>query len=1344
MKIKLAFICLFVISGIVGFLLFNPTGSAQTSSTTISGKFYKLDIVALQGQNDINFHIGRPSINDLGRVVFTSSPSQDDSFRAIYLRNLNGPITQFYSPNPPAGNMARYVEILQINNSNQVVANLDMNFVKGIYRLDSNSPGSIVTIGSPNEDNFNVVVPPVVSMNNNNQAVFLATRIQIDPLSHARIMSGISPNVSETQPFAPGNTPYLYPMVADNGRIIVRAGNNTTDPIRLYEYNLSTHTDLAVVSPTTFSSLGIPGISDDGEIVVFAGILNQSGPTPNYNNVYNTTSGPGIFAVVNIGQTTQRIIRVANRQIENVRLVGGNNDGVCDELEAVPPTGPTLCQAGELGFDAANNPLFLNSFDMDSRVAVIHQSLGAANLQDDTIVVSFTATPNAGSPPPAIFSNNTGLFTVRVDFRREGNVDREKPRRPTPVIQIGDRIGTHTVNQFSVYDPLARAASDAIRGERAGDHRLAFLADTSGGQMIVRATQTNNDEDALFDHWESTGIDFDGNGTIDLPLHQAPFNANPNRKDIFVEIDYMRRSARHSHRPRTAALTAVANSFAAAATVSNPDGSTGITLHNMVGERLPEPVQIVGNVQTPIPTWFGTRPPGPRNDFYDFKLGEPFNICSNALNAGRFGTFADRQSANCLNIIGARRLTFRYSIFGHSYAEGPTSSGVGELPGNDFMVTLGGFGNQNLIDVRGANCLAGETALSCGIREGQAGTYMHELGHTLGLRHGGEQHYNCKPNYLSIMSYLFQFKNVDGNRPLNYASQVLASLDENNLSEPNGIGGPAGRFSQHGDNSGANNWGISTNGPVDWNQNTTTTDVGVIQDLNFMTNLGCPGNDDEDGVPDGRTVLTAGNDWPLVSYDFRSSLDFNDGVDRTVPQEMTAANVDWIANTTDEDGDGIVNALDKCLGFPNSNQTDSDGDGFGDACDTISSDLSVTMTSTPARIKRGEQITYTIMVTNNGPVEAAGIMVSDDLPSALRANSVSSTNGECEIDDDNLGASCEIDTIPINGSMNITIVAFAITAARLVNTVSVENGIGDLNLANNTATTINVAYNTAVPRLDIDGDGLSDIVVWRPSEGIWYVLRSSDGGMVFQSFGQNGDKLVPADYDGDGITDFAIFRPSTAGWWILKSSNGSIGVLTFGLSGDKPTPGDYDGDGKADVAVYRQSDGTWYVLKSSDGGVIYQSWGIAGDKAVQADYDGDGLTDFALWRPSTGNWWILKSSDAAFISAQFGQSTDVPAPGDYDGDGRTDFGIWRPNNGYWYTSPVSESSPAQNFTSVAFGQSGDRPQPADFDGDGKTDRAVWRPSGGYWWILKSSDGGHFSLPWGLETDIIVTSAYFFD
>ena len=73
-----------------------------------------------------------------------------------------------------------------------------------------------------------------------------------------------------------------------------------------------------------------------------------------------------------------------------------------------------------------------------------------------------------------------------------------------------------------------------------------------------------------------------------------------------------------------------------------------------------------------------------------------------------------------------------------------------------------------------------------------------------------------------------------------------------------------------------------------------------------------------------------------------------------------------------------------------------------------------------------------------------------------------------------------------------------------------------------------------------------------------------------------GDIPVPGDYDGDGKTDVAVFRPSTGTWFVRQSSNGKWVGFNWGSAGDIPVVGDFDGDGRADYAVFRPSTGTWY------------------------------------------------------------------------------------------------------------------------------------------------------------------------
>lgn len=268
---------------------------------------------------------------------------------------------------------------------------------------------------------------------------------------------------------------------------------------------------------------------------------------------------------------------------------------------------------------------------------------------------------------------------------------------------------------------------------------------------------------------------------------------------------------------------------------------------------------------------------------------------------------------------------------------------------------------------------------------------------------------------------------------------------------------------------------------------------------------------------------------------------------------------------------------------------------------------------------------------------------------------------------------------------------------------------------------------------DFDGDGKSDISVWRPGTGIWYIINSSNSSYRIQGFGLTTDVPVPGDFDGDGKTDLAVWRPDTSVWHLFSRS--IYTSFQFGTSSDIPVPADYDGDGRTDFAVFRPSNGVWYIKNSFDSrGTSYTitQFGLSGDKPVPADYDGDGKADIAVWRPSDGNWYLLRSTQG-FTAVNFGLNGDQPAQGDYDGDGKADLGIFR--NGVWYLLQSQNG-----FFAVQFGIAEDLPSTGDFDGDNKSDIAVFRPSNGVWYLLRSQQG-FTAVQFGTTGDKPIPNAY---
>jgi hypothetical protein len=296
------------------------------------------------------------------------------------------------------------------------------------------------------------------------------------------------------------------------------------------------------------------------------------------------------------------------------------------------------------------------------------------------------------------------------------------------------------------------------------------------------------------------------------------------------------------------------------------------------------------------------------------------------------------------------------------------------------------------------------------------------------------------------------------------------------------------------------------------------------------------------------------------------------------------------------------------------------------------------------------------------------------------------------------------------------------------------------------------AASAVTKKADFDGDGKTDLGVFRPSAVAptpnWLALSSLNEQAINFSWGGGYapffDVPVPGDYDGDGKTDYAIWRGADTFWYIRRSSDGQPVLVFYGANyapfNDIPTPGDFDGDGKTDIAVWRPTDGKWYVRSSLTGVDQIVPQGQQGDVPLAADFDGDGKCDFGIFRPSaiTDNWRILQSTTNTVVTYQWGGGYaplfDTPVPADYDGDGKADLAIWRGADSIWYIRKSSDGGSILDLWGANYDPYFDIPTPGDYDGDGKADIAVFRRSG-TWFVKHSSNGSPFYRDHGQQDDI---------
>jgi len=202
-------------------------------------------------------------------------------------------------------------------------------------------------------------------------------------------------------------------------------------------------------------------------------------------------------------------------------------------------------------------------------------------------------------------------------------------------------------------------------------------------------------------------------------------------------------------------------------------------------------------------------------------------------------------------------------------------------------------------------------------------------------------------------------------------------------------------------------------------------------------------------------------------------------------------------------------------------------------------------------------------------------------------------------------------------------------------------------------TPINYGWSEMIPvPADYDGDGVTDLAGYYA--GWWYILYSRDGSAASQAepvsggvnqaainYGWSGAIPVPGDYDDDGKTDLAVYYPTDGLWYIRRSSDLQQVIIPWGWSQAWPVPGDYDGDGKTDIAVYTYATGTWNILYS-DGGQKNISWGWAYGVPLPAYYSVNAQVDVAVLSITDYSWNVLSSRYGPLTPFLYGWNEAMP------------------------------------------------------------------------------------------------------
>lgn len=208
--------------------------------------------------------------------------------------------------------------------------------------------------------------------------------------------------------------------------------------------------------------------------------------------------------------------------------------------------------------------------------------------------------------------------------------------------------------------------------------------------------------------------------------------------------------------------------------------------------------------------------------------------------------WAEFQALKATNFSSNRYGIFHYMIFAHDLG-----SALGSVSG----ISRNGWPDTTFIKGATDFIVSMGSWPSMGTQDQREGTFTHELGHNLGLRHGGSDHANYKPNYLSIMNYFYQVIGVyrsGGWGNFDYSRFTAATLVETALNENTGLGATAAGYGARWYCPNTSTNATTSNTHIDWNcDGDGGVDASVSVDINYSG---------------ARTTLTSQNNWANVVF----------------------------------------------------------------------------------------------------------------------------------------------------------------------------------------------------------------------------------------------------------------------------------------------------------------------------------------------------------------------------------------------------------------------------------------------------------------------------------------------